>query len=156
VWPHHFHGVTALGWMLLLIAQSMLIDARDRRRHKWLGRAMFGPRYPAPLITVGVATLLEWAGYYLAPASPAWAAFGVAVAASPIWLVGGLGLAMGGADVAGVEGAPSPPRCTSRRGVMRCLRTRTQHRARRRGERPQQQPVITMAGGGPGRRCCWP
>ncbi|AMY12071.1 hypothetical protein LuPra_05343 [Luteitalea pratensis] len=26
--------------MLLLIAQSMLIDRRDRVRHRWLGRAM--------------------------------------------------------------------------------------------------------------------
>ena len=40
VWQHHFHGLTALAWMLLLIAQSMLIDRRDRVRHRWLGRAM--------------------------------------------------------------------------------------------------------------------
>ena len=39
-WQHHFHALTALAWMLLLIAQSMLIDRRDRVRHRWLGRAM--------------------------------------------------------------------------------------------------------------------
>ena len=36
-WQHHFHALTALVWMLLLIAQSMLIDRRDRVRHRWLG-----------------------------------------------------------------------------------------------------------------------
>ena len=40
VWQHHFHGVTALAWMLLLLAQSVLIDRGDRVRHGWLGRAM--------------------------------------------------------------------------------------------------------------------
>ena len=209
-WQHHFHALTALAWMLLLIAQSMLIDRRDRIRHRWLGRAMLGlvplfcaggflvvqtmqqrtdvfratmgdrlmwadglstvtfaflcyqalanrrnaalhggyllatplplimavvtrlplglvadgtplpaafhpgfdlsmvitlacvvalwrwqPQRPAPFITIGVATVLEWIGYHLAPAVPGWAAVGVAVAAAPTWLVGGVGLAMG-------------------------------------------------------------
>jgi hypothetical protein len=53
------------------------------------------PRRPAPFMTIGVATLLEWIGYHLAPAVPGWAAFGVAVAAAPTWLVGGVGFAMG-------------------------------------------------------------
>jgi hypothetical protein len=199
-----------MAWMLLLIAQSMLIDRRDRVRHRWLGRAMLGlvplfcaggflvvhtmqqrtdvfratmgdrlmwadglstvafaflcyqalahrrnpalhggyllatplplimavvtrlplglvadgtplpaafhpgfdlsmvitlacvaalwwwqPRRPAPFITIGVATVLEWIGYHLAPAVPGWAGFGVAVAAAPTWLVGSVGFAMG-------------------------------------------------------------
>ena len=41
-WQHHLHGLTALAWMLLLIAQSMLIDRRDRVSHRWMGRAMLG------------------------------------------------------------------------------------------------------------------
>jgi hypothetical protein len=41
-WQHHVHGLTALAWMLLLIAQSMLIDRRARATHRWLGRAMLG------------------------------------------------------------------------------------------------------------------
>jgi len=209
-WQHHLHGLTALAWMLLLIAQSLLIDRRDRVRHRWMGRAMLGlvplfcaggflvvhtmqqrtdvfratmgdrlmwadglstvafaflcyqalahrrnpalhggyllatplplimavvtrlplglaaegtplpaafhpgfdlsmvitlacvaalwwwqPRRPAPFITIGVATVLEWIGYHLAPAVPGWAAFGVVVAAAPTWLVGGVGFAMG-------------------------------------------------------------
>ena len=211
-WQHHFHGLTALAWMLLLIAQSMLIDRRDRARRRWMGRAMLGlvplfcaggflvvqtmlqrtdvfratmgdrlmwvdgvstvtfaflchqalahrrspalhggyllatplplimavvtrlplglvakgtplpdafqpgfdlsmvvilaciaalwrwqPNRPAPFITIGAATVLEWIGYHLAPAVPGWAALGVAVAAATTWLVGGLGLAMGAA-----------------------------------------------------------
>jgi len=52
------------------------------------------PRHPAPFLTIGVATLLEWAGYYLAPALPGWAAFGVAVS-KPTWLVGATGLRIG-------------------------------------------------------------
>ena len=211
-WQHHVHGVTALAWMLLLIAQSVLIDRRNRIRHRWLGRAMlvavplfcaagflvvqtmqrrtdvfratmgdrlmwvdglstivfaflcykalvhrrnpalhggyllatplplimavvtrlplglvargtplpaafhpgfnlsivvtllcvaalwrWQPSQPAPFITIGVATVLEWAGYYLAPSVPGWAALGVAVAAAPTWVVGGVGLAMGAA-----------------------------------------------------------
>ena len=55
------------------------------------------PHRPAPFITIGVATVLEWIGYHLAPAVPGWAAFGVAIAAAPTWLVGGVGLAMGAA-----------------------------------------------------------
>lgn len=39
-WQHHFHGLAALSWMLLVIAQSLLIDRRNRMRHRWLGRAM--------------------------------------------------------------------------------------------------------------------
>jgi hypothetical protein len=211
-WQHHAHGITALAWMLLLIAQSMSIDGRDRIRHRRLGRAMlvmvplfcsagflvvqtmqrrtdvfrttmgdrlmcadglstivfaflcykalvhrrtpalhggyllatplplimavvtrlplglvderatlpgafhpgfnvamvvtllcvaalwrWQPSHPAPFITIGVATVLEWAGYYLAPSVPGWAAVGVAVAVGPTWVVGGMGLAMGAA-----------------------------------------------------------
>ena len=55
------------------------------------------PHRPAPFITIGVATVLEWVGYHLAPAVPGWAAVGVADAAAPTWLVGGVGLAMGAA-----------------------------------------------------------
>ena len=59
-WQHHFHGLTALAWMLLLIAQSMLIDRRDRARHRWLGRAMLGL---VPLFCAGgflvVQTMLQ-------------------------------------------------------------------------------------------------
>lgn len=229
VWPHHFHGLTALAWMLLLAAQSLLVDARNRARHRWLGRAMFvlvplfcaagflvvqtmeqrtdtfratmgdrlmwadgmstvvfaflcykalvhrrnaplhggyllatplplvmaivtrlplglvadttplpeafhpgfnlsmvivlacvvalwrwQPRYPAPFITIGIATLLEWAGYYLAPLVPGWAAFGVAVAAAPVWLVGGIGLVMGATAMWLGWSAPQPGRAAPR------------------------------------------
>jgi hypothetical protein len=224
-WQHHFHASTAVAWMLLLIGQSMLIDRRDRARHRWLGRAMLGlvplfcasgflvvqtmerrtdvfratmgdrlmwadgfstmvfaylcykalvhrrnaalhggyllatplplimavvtrlplplvasgtplpeafhpgfnlsmlitlgcvaalwrwqPRQPAPFIAVGVATLLEWAGYHLAPALPRWADVGIQVAAAPTWLVGGIGFAIGATAVGlGWQyGRPSP------------------------------------------------
>lgn len=53
------------------------------------------PNRPAPFITIGAATMLEWAGYHLAPAVPGWAEVGVAVAAASTWLVGGIGFAMG-------------------------------------------------------------
>jgi len=213
-WQSHFHAATALAWMLLLIAQSLLIDGRDRLRHRRLGRAMFAlvplfcsagflivqqmqrrtdvfrdtmgdrlmwadglstvvfaflcyqalvhrrnpalhggyllatplplimavvtrlplglvpkgtrlpaafdpyfdlsmivmlacaaglwrwqPRHPAPFIAVGVATVLEWAGYYLAPSIPGWTALGIAVAAAPSWLAGSIGLGIGAAAV---------------------------------------------------------
>ena len=234
-WQHHFHGLTALAWMLLLIAQSMLIDRRDRVRHRWLGRAMLGlvplfcsagflvvqtmqrrtdvfratmgdrlmwadglstvvfaflcyqallhrrnaalhggyllatplplimavvtrlplglvatdtplpaafhpafnlsmvitlacvlalwrwqPKRPAPFITIGAATVLEWAGYHLAPAVPGWAAVGVAVAAAPTWLVGGIGFGMGAAAMwlGWKGGAPVTSRVESgRKGI---------------------------------------
>jgi hypothetical protein len=58
------------------------------------------PHRPAPFITIGVATVLEWIGYHLAPAVPGWAACGVAIAAAPTWLVGSVGLAMGAAAMA--------------------------------------------------------
>lgn len=57
------------------------------------------PQHPAPFVTIGVATVIEWAGYYFAPALPGWAALGVAVAAAPTWLVGGIGLGLGAAAV---------------------------------------------------------
>ena len=57
------------------------------------------PRHPTPFVTIGVASLVEWVGYYLAPALPGWTAFGVAVAASPTWLVGAIGFGMGTAAV---------------------------------------------------------
>jgi hypothetical protein len=55
------------------------------------------PNRPAPFITAGAATVLEWAGYHLAPAVPGGAEVGVAVAAAPTWLVGGIGLGVGAA-----------------------------------------------------------
>jgi len=230
-WQHHVHGVTALAWMLLLVAQSLLIDRRDRIRHRWLGHAMLAivplfcaggflvvqtmqrrtdlfratmgdrlmwadglstvvfaflcyqalanrrnpalhggyllatplplimavvtrlplglvtqgtplpaafhpgfnlamvitlicvaalwrwqPSSPAPFITIAVATLLEWAGYYVAPSVPGWAAFGVAMAAAPTWIVGGVGLVMGAAAMwFGWAAVPS------RRAVVRAI-----------------------------------
>lgn len=35
---HHLHGVTAFAWMLLLIAQSILVDRREIAWHRRLGR----------------------------------------------------------------------------------------------------------------------
>jgi len=41
-WAHHLHGITATLWMALLIAQSALVDRRNFKRHRWLGRSMLG------------------------------------------------------------------------------------------------------------------
>ena len=35
---HHFHGITATAWMLLLIAQAWLMRQRNYRVHRMLGR----------------------------------------------------------------------------------------------------------------------
>jgi hypothetical protein len=53
------------------------------------------PTRPAPFMTIGLATVMGWAGYYLAPSVPGWAAVGVAVGAAPTWLVGGIGFGIG-------------------------------------------------------------
>jgi hypothetical protein len=55
------------------------------------------PRQPAPFIVIGVATVMEWAGYYLAPRLPGWQALGVVVAATPTWVVACIGFGIGAA-----------------------------------------------------------
>ena len=83
--PAAFHPAFNLSIVVMLLCMVVL--------WRWQ------PRHPAPFVTIGVATLLEWGGYYLAPAIPGWVAFGVAVAASPTWLVGAIGFGMGTAAV---------------------------------------------------------
>jgi len=55
-WAHHLHGITATLWMVLLIAQSVLVDRRDFTRHRWLGRSLLGL---APLFTAAGFMMLQ-------------------------------------------------------------------------------------------------
>ena len=55
-WAHHLHGITATLWMVLLIAQSFLVDRRDFARHRWLGRSLLGL---APLFTAAGFMMLQ-------------------------------------------------------------------------------------------------
>lgn len=71
------------------------------------------PNRPAPFITIGVATVLDWAGYHVAPSVPGWAAVGVAVAAAPTWLVGGIGFGIGALAMWSGWTAPTPARAVA-------------------------------------------
>lgn len=55
-WAHHLHGLTATAWMGLLITQGLLVDRRDFRRHRWLGRTML---VLAPLFTAAGFMMLQ-------------------------------------------------------------------------------------------------
>ncbi len=49
-WQVHFHGVTGLAWILLLIAQSMLASRRRFDLHRRLGKVTY---VMAPLVLLG-------------------------------------------------------------------------------------------------------
>ena len=60
-WQVHFHGVTGLAWILLLIAQSMLASRRRFDLHRRLGKVTY---VLAPLVLLGgfmvLCTMAAW------------------------------------------------------------------------------------------------
>jgi hypothetical protein len=55
------------------------------------------PRKPAPFIAAIAMTLLEWAGYYLAPTLSGWHRFTTAIGAAPVAMIAGIGFTIGAA-----------------------------------------------------------
>jgi hypothetical protein len=51
----HFHGLTMTGWLLMLIAQSLLIKFNLNKLHRWLGLLSY---VLAPLVFVAIVNLI--------------------------------------------------------------------------------------------------